>query len=188
MGGVRVTGGALRGRNVPLPRHELRPTSGRAREAYFNVVAPRIEGAAFLDLFSGTGIFSIEAGSRGAARIVAVDESRRAMELLSRLAREWNLPVATMPSDAILAIRRLARDRAPFDLVYADPPYDYPDYARLIGEIDENLPLTGDALIAIEHRSGKDAFTPPPLTRLQLEKTSRYGNVAITYLRVGRTQ
>ncbi|HSN68973.1 MAG TPA: RsmD family RNA methyltransferase, partial [Thermoanaerobaculia bacterium] len=135
MAGVRVTGGALRGRNVPLPRHELRPTSGRAREAYFNVIAPRIEGAAFLDLFSGTGIFSIEAGSRGAGRIVAVDESRRALELLARLAREWNLPVATMSSDAILAITRLAREGTPFDLVYADPPYDYPDYARLIGAI-----------------------------------------------------
>lgn len=186
MAGVRVTGGALRGRNVPLPRHELRPTSGRAREAYFNVVAPRIEGAGFLDLFSGTGIFAIEAGSRGAARIVAVDQSRRAMELLSRLAREWNLPVVTMPSDAILAIRRLAGERAPFDLVYADPPYDYPDYARLIAEIDENLPLADGALVAIEHRSGKDAFTPPPLTRLRLEKTSRYGNVAITYFRSER--
>jgi 16S rRNA (guanine(966)-N(2))-methyltransferase RsmD len=183
MGKVRVTGGALRGRNVPLPRCELRPTSGRAREAYFNVVAPRIEGAAFLDLFSGSGIFSVEAGSRGAARIVAVDESRRALEPLSRLAREWNLPVTTMLSDALLAIRLLSRERGAFDLVYADPPYDYPDYARLLEEIDAHLRLSEDALVAIEHRSGKLPFEIPPLERLQIERTSRYGNVAITYFR-----
>ncbi len=183
MGAVRVTGGSLRGRNVPLPPYELRPTSGRAREAYFNVVAPRIEAAAFLDLFCGSGIFSVEAASRGAARIVAVDDAKRSLELLSRLAREWNLPVTTMLSDALLAIRRLSRGGGAFDLVYADPPYDYARYAELVEQIDAELPLSEDALVAIEHRSGKGAFTPPPLTRLRVEKTSRYGNVAITYFR-----
>ncbi|MGK2856954.1 MAG: RsmD family RNA methyltransferase, partial [Thermoanaerobaculia bacterium] len=75
MSSVRISGGTLRGRKVQLPRGELRPTSSRAREAYFNVIAPSIEGARFLDLFSGTGVFSLEAASRGAASIVAVDSS-----------------------------------------------------------------------------------------------------------------
>jgi 16S rRNA (guanine966-N2)-methyltransferase len=183
MGSVRVTGGSLRGRKVPLPPYELRPTSGRAREAYFSVIAPQIEGAAFLDLFCGTGIFSVEAASRGAARITAVDDSKRSLELLSRLAREWNLAVTTMLSDALIAIRRLAGDAREFTLVYADPPYDYPHHAALIGEIDARLPLSEDALVAIEHRAGRTGLTLPPLTRLGVEKTARYGNVAITYFR-----
>ncbi len=183
MGSVRVTGGRLRGRNVPLPPYELRPTSGRAREAYFNVVAPRIDGSSFLDLFSGTGIFSVEAASRGAARIVSVDQSKRSLELLSRLAREWNLPVTTMLSDALIAVRRLAGGSQEFDLVYADPPYAWEHHAALLGEIDEKLPLAEDALVAIEHRAGKDPFEPPPLHRLAMTRTARYGNVAITYFR-----
>lgn len=182
MGSVRVTGGTLRGRNVPLPSYDLRPTSGRAREAYFNVVAPRIDGAAFLDLFAGTGIFSVEAASRGAARIIAVDESRKSLALLSGLAREWNLPVTTMLSDSVIAVRRLA-GAEPFDLVYADPPYDWGRNAELIGAIDALLPLADDAVVALEHRAGKDGLVPPPLARLALERTTRYGNVAISYFR-----
>lgn len=183
MGSVRVTGGRLRGRNVPLPPYDLRPTSGRAREAYFNVVSQRIEGATFLDLFCGTGIFSVEAASRGAARIVAVDQSKRSLELLSRLAREWNLPVTTMLSDALMAVRRLSGDPRAFDLVYADPPYDWEHHEALLGAIDETLPLAEDAVVAIEHRAGRPGFEPPPLQRLAMTKTSRYGNVAITYFR-----
>ncbi|HEY0590429.1 MAG TPA: RsmD family RNA methyltransferase [Thermoanaerobaculia bacterium] len=183
MGSVRVTGGRLRGRNVPLPPYDLRPTSGRAREAYFNVVAPRIDGASFLDLFCGTGIFSVEAASRGAARITAVDQSKRSLELLSRLAREWNLPVTTMLSDALIAVRRLAAEPREFDLVYADPPYDWEHHAALVAEIDAKLPLAEEALVAVEHRAGRHGFEPPPLGRLAMTKTARYGNVAITWFR-----
>lgn len=184
MGSLRVSGGSLRGRKVPLPRYELRPTSGRAREAFFNVVAPSIAGASFLDLFAGTGIFSIEAASRGAARIVAVDDARRAIQPLAALAREWKLPVETMLTDAIQAVARLA-PAPPFDLVYADPPYDYSRYEELVAAIDRQLPLADDAVVALEHRSREIPFEASVLTRLALRKTSRYGNVAITYL--GRT-
>lgn len=182
MSTLRVSGGALRGRKIALPRHEVRPTSGRAREAFFNVVAPAIDGASFLDLFAGSGIFSIEAASRGAARIVAVDQARGAVQQLASLAREWNLPVETMQADALQALARLAH-APPFDLVWADPPYHYARYADLIAAIDARLPLARDAIVALEHRSGPVPFSPAELSRLALHKSTRYGNVSITYLR-----
>src|SRR5512132_123847 len=73
---IRVTAGTLRGRRVPVPKDDVRPTSERARQAFFNIVGPRINGARFLDLFAGSGIFSFEAISRGAKESVAVDSSR----------------------------------------------------------------------------------------------------------------
>ena len=77
MPSLRVTGGTLRGRRVPVPAGEVRPTSERARQAYFNIVSDRIAGARFLDLFAGSGIFSLEALSRGAAAAIAVEQSQR---------------------------------------------------------------------------------------------------------------
>ncbi|MFN2441799.1 MAG: 16S rRNA (guanine(966)-N(2))-methyltransferase RsmD [Thermoanaerobaculia bacterium] len=180
MGSVRISGGALRGRNVPLPRGEVRPTSARAREAYFNVIAPRIDGARFLDLFSGTGVFSLEAASRGAAAVVSIDNSPRAMRALGELARAWELPIRTITADALAAVPRL-RNEPPFDLVYVDPPYDYPDYAPLLRAVDLDLPLSDDAVIAVEHRSGPPPFDSAEATSLVFRKSSRYGNVSISY-------
>jgi 16S rRNA (guanine966-N2)-methyltransferase len=180
MSSVRITGGALRGRKVLLPRGELRPTSSRAREAYFNVIAPKIEGARFLDLFSGTGVFSVEAASRGASSVVAVDSSSRAARALAELAQSWGLPVRTIVGDAVFAVGRL-RGEAPFDLVYADPPYDYPAYGSLLQTIERELPLCPDAVVALEHRAGPAPFDPAELTSLVFRKSSRYGNVSISY-------
>lgn len=180
MGALRITGGALRGRKVPTPPGDLRPTSGRAREAFFNVVAGSVPGSSFLDLFAGSGIFSLEAGSRGAARIVTVDRSRRALLGIAALARDWNLPVETMLSDAIGAIHRMEGSR-PFDLVYVDPPYDSTDYAEVLSELDRSLPLGDGATVAVEHRSGRLPFDPAAFSRLAFRKTTRYGNVSITY-------
>ena len=180
MSSVRISGGTLRGRKVLLPRGELRPTSSRAREAYFNVIAPRIEGARFLDLFSGTGVFSLEAASRGAASVVAVDRASPAGRALAELARSWELPIRTVVADAVAAVERL-RGEPPFDLVYADPPYDYPGYAALLEAIDRELPLSPEAVVAVEHRSGPPPFAPEELTSLVFRKSSRYGNVSISY-------
>lgn len=180
MGSVRISGGTLRGRRIPLPPGELRPTSGRAREAYFNVVAPRIEGARFLDLFAGSGIFSLEALSRGASEAVAVDSSTRAVKALSALAAKLDLPIQPLLADALAGVRRLGNGPE-FDLVYADPPYDYPSYDALIAAIGGELPLSQGALVALEHRSGPPPFDPAAPTALVFRKTSRYGNVSITY-------
>lgn len=180
MGTLRITGGTLRGRKVPLPPGDLRPTSGRAREAFFNVVAASVPDSSFLDLYAGSGIFSLEAASRGASRVLAVDLSRRALKGIAALAREWKLPVETMLSDATTAVRRLERT-APFDLVYVDPPYQGTDYDAVLSEIDARLPLVSGAAVAVEHRSGRLPFDPSAPRRLTLRKTTRYGNVSITY-------
>ncbi len=176
MATLRVTAGTLRGRRVPLPAGELRPTSERARQAFFNIVGDRVQGASFLDLFAGSGIFSFEAVSRGAASAVAVDHDRRKVEAIVRRAKEWDVPVTTISGDVFATLPRL---KTPFDIVYADPPYDFSSYDHLLTAID-GAALAGEPLVAIEHRRRTDPFTARP-DRLQFQRRAEYGEIWITF-------
>src|ERR687884_1097510 len=92
---MRVIAGLYRGRNLRSPPSmEVRPTSDRLRETLFNVLAPRIEGARFLDLCAGSGAVGIEALSRGAAQVTFVDRSRKMCGLI-----EANLDLCGVPED-----------------------------------------------------------------------------------------
>jgi len=174
---LRVTAGTLRNRRVPVPPADVRPTSERARQAFFNIAAGRIAGARFLDLFAGSGIFSFEAISRGASVAVAVDRSRRHTEQIARLAAEWQVDVRAVTGDVLPAISRMSG--APFNVVYADPPYDYAQYDELLAGIGNHVPLAAEALVAIEHRRRTEPFTTTP-AGLSFLRRAEYGEVWIS--------
>src|ERR671932_432605 len=126
---MRVIAGYYRGRNLRSPPSlQTRPTSDRLRETLFNVLAPRIEGARFLDLCAGSGAVGIEALSRGASHVTFVDRSRKTCGLI-----EANLDLLGVPeeqtevvlSEAADYLRRAAARAAqgPYDIAYFDPPY-----------------------------------------------------------------
>jgi 16S rRNA (guanine966-N2)-methyltransferase len=169
---IRITGGSLRGRRIPVPAGDVRPTSERARQAYFNIVAGRIEGARFLDLYAGSGIFSFEALSRGAKSATAVDRNTTA---ISRQSSKLGVAVNAINGDVLAVLKRL-RER--FDLVYADPPYDYERYDELVTAIAA-LPLEADAIVAVEHRRRTNPFNGA----LNIWRTAEYGEVWITFFR-----
>ena len=169
---LRITGGALRGRRVPVPQGEVRPTSERARQAYFNIVGDRIDGARFLDLFAGSGVFSLEALSRGAESAVAVERNRRQCAAIEQIARHLGVNVKALAGDAIAAIPRTT-----FDLIYADPPYDYDAYDELLAAL-AGASLGDDALVAIEHCRRATPFREPALREV---RRAEYGEVSITF-------
>ena len=201
---LRITGGSLRGRRVPVPRGEVRPTSERARQSYFNIIGDRIIDARFLDLFAGSGIFSLEALSRGAAHAVAVDRSRQNLATIAKLAGEFGVNVETVVGDVLAVIPSVSEGSGregrresplsphpsstslaklgmtePFDLVYADPPYDFAGYDDLLQTID-TLPLATGAVVALEHRRHSEPFTVEP-RNLQFWRRAEYGEVWITF-------
>jgi 16S rRNA (guanine966-N2)-methyltransferase len=168
----------MRGRRIPVPKGDVRPTSERARQAYFDIVADRIHDARFLDLFAGSGIFSFEAISRGALEAVAVDIGRQNVVAIEKAAAELNANVRVIGSDAVAAVRkRLGRE--PFDLVYADPPYAFEGYDELLLALDD-APLADEVLVAIEHRRNHDPFTVTPV-RLRFHRRAEYGEVWMTF-------
>ena len=168
----------MRGRRITVPEKDVRPTSERARQAYFNIVGERVSGARFLDLFAGSGIFSFEAVSRGAASAVAVDASRRHTASIDKAARELEAPIRALTGDALDGIKRL--DNEVFDLVYADPPYAYAQYDELLAALDARLGLAPGAIVAIEHRRNTEPFTIN-LTRLRHARRAEYGEVWISF-------
>jgi 16S rRNA (guanine966-N2)-methyltransferase len=176
MSTIRVTAGFLRGRRIPVPPREVRPTSERARQAFFDIVGPRIVGARFLDLFAGSGIFSFEALSRGATSSVAVDSSAQHLADMERLAKEWRVPLRTLRAEVPAGFKRLG-DSA-FDVVYADPPYAFESYDGLLLAIDSEAHLGEEALVAIEHRRRVEPFSAQP-QRLRFVRRAEYGEVWI---------
>ena len=161
-----------------MPRDDVRPTSERARQAYFNIVGTRVHDARFLDLFAGSGIFAFEAVSRGAREAVAIDSGRAHTTAIGKTAQQLEVPVTALTADVMTSLARLGGP--PFDLVYADPPYEWEKYDELLTAIDTQLPLAPDALVAIEHRRGTEPFQAT-LTKLQHTRRAEYGEVWISF-------
>ena len=129
---IRITGGTLRGRNVPSPdTSRTRPTASRTREALFNILQG-VEGFRVLDLFAGTGIMGIEAISRGAASVTAVEMSKPQAKLVRQAYTSLKLEskLTLLETDVMDLSRDLLCKEGGFDLIYGDPPFkdmDYPD-------------------------------------------------------------
>lgn len=134
---MRVIGGEFRRRTLhSLPGLDIRPTPDRLREALFNILAPRIDGVVFADLYAGTGSVGIEALSRGAAKAIFVEqkfaaaktirENLRALGIEGRAEVRQGRATATIP-------------RVEADIVFLDPPYaletEYAASLELLGAI-----------------------------------------------------
>ena len=134
----------------------MRPTSDRLRETLFNVIAPRIEGARFLDLCAGSGAVGIEALSRGASHATFVDQSRRMCSLikanldLCRIAEDEREVVQSEAHDYLRRMVTRPGDR--WDIVFLDPPYD-DDYLPILDTFGANAStlLTKNGLLIVEH-------------------------------------
>lgn len=116
--------GAARGIALNSPKDtRMRPTSGRVRESLFNILAPSINDATFLDLFAGTGAVGIEALSRGAVSAVFVDrDSTRLIKAnLARARLQTNAIV--MMADFSAALEKCKKYYTSFNIIYIDPPY-----------------------------------------------------------------
>jgi 16S rRNA (guanine966-N2)-methyltransferase len=120
---MRITGGDLTGRRVLVPGRGVRPTADRVREALFAILAGRIAGARFVDLFAGSGSVGLEAWSRGAAAVVWVESRGPVLSVLRRNVAALGAGAAgrVWGCDVFAALRRGAAAGA--DVVFADPPY-----------------------------------------------------------------
>jgi len=156
---VRVIAGIARGTRLVAPKGlDVRPTLDRVREALFGILAPRLEGARFLDLFAGTGANGVEALSRGAAAAVFADSDDRSLEAIrrnleaTRLAARARVVLLALPK----GLSTLAAREQPFDIVFADPPYDFSQYADLLGGIRAESLLAADGILVVEHATRVD--------------------------------
>ena len=177
---MRIIAGTLKGRRIDAPDWTgLRPTSDRLRETLFNVLAPHVEGARFLDAYAGTGAVGIEALSRGASQVTFVERDPRAVRLIERnLARcGVNDRYAIIRAGFAGAAPRL--DRA-FDILFLDPPYGA---GELTGALSAAAPLvTHDALLVVEHATRDEA--PEGIDNLVRVRQLKQGDSALAFYRM----
>jgi 16S rRNA (guanine(966)-N(2))-methyltransferase RsmD len=175
---MRVIAGEFRSRRLKsLPGGETRPTPDRLRETLFDILAPRIEGAVFLDAYAGTGAVGIEALSRGARRAIFLEKNRAAVEIIRQnldalgLARK----AAVIPGPVLRALPNHGAD-----IVFLDPPYDQArEYAAALAALSE----TSASPVVAQH----SRFRPlgEEYGRLRLVRELRQGdNVLSFYERV----
>jgi 16S rRNA (guanine966-N2)-methyltransferase len=163
---VRITGGEWASRRLSGPGagSAIRPTPDALREQGFAILAPVLESAVFLDLFAGTGAISLEALSRGAARVVAVESDRRASGLIRR-----NLAAFAVGADrcelvaaaARTALLRLAQRGVRFDAGWCDPPFAaWDDGVTDLAWAASHGILAAGALVVLEVPPRREAAVP----------------------------
>ena len=187
---MRIIAGHLGGRRlVGKVADGTRPTSDRVREAIGSVLASRgaFEGANVLDLFAGSGALGLEALSRGARHVVAVDNAVKSLRCLETNVRTLGVSHAVtqrqvdlfqQPERVLAALRALGV--GPFSLVFADPPYR--DLARLGALLDAlagSALCTPNVLFVVEHAR---AAAPAPSVQLCGVGSYSYGDTALTLL------
>lgn len=157
---MRVIAGIYRSRQLSAPRGmKTRPTSDRLRETLFNILAPRLDGCRFVDLYAGTGAVGIEAISRGASHVWFGEDSEPALASLQHnLAALKIVRGFTLEDRGVGALlQRLGRLTEPVDLVFLDPPYEaedeYSGTLHFFGSVRGRAILAPDAIVVAEHSS-----------------------------------
>ncbi len=175
---MRIVAGVAGGRRLRTPKgDDVRPTADRVKEALFSSLGPALPDAAVLDLYAGTGALGLEALSRGAARVTFIERAARSIEALTH-----NVEVVGLAGAEVVHAevgRALAGELAgaPFDLVFADPPYDL-----ATAEVDGLLAaltrhLAAGAIVVVE----RDARATPPSWPdvFQPAEPRRYGDTVL---------
>ena len=119
-----------------------RPTTDFAREGLFNLLRTRVEldDARVLDLFAGTGMVGVECASRGASNVVAVEKQRQACGYIKWCYEELGFEGARVLNANVF--KYLDSAVGSFDLVFADPPYDLKNLAKLPGAVRDSGPVS----------------------------------------------
>ncbi|UUT35451.1 16S rRNA (guanine(966)-N(2))-methyltransferase RsmD [Microbacterium elymi] len=186
---TRIIAGRAGGIRLDVPSAGTRPTSDRVRESLFGALEAggELDDAAVLDLYAGSGALGLEALSRGARSADLVERAAGAAQVArgnaARVAAACTGASARVHRAAVAAF--LAVARGPYDLVFADPPYAVGDdeTAAMLAAL---VPHLGpDALVVLERgaRAGAPAATPG----LEQERTKRYGDTVLWWLRATGT-
>ncbi len=191
---MRIIGGRAGGVLLTAPKgFAVRPTPDLVRQAVFNSLGARVQGARVLELFAGTAALSLECLSRGAAEAMCVEKSARHAQFIRRNLEQSRLSAESLSlrvQDAFAAIRQLAGERQQFDLVLADPPYGEKNVGRRSTSfaqqlLDEpGLPelLAAEGIFVLGHTK-RDTLSVPPAW--EETKVLKHGDTIMRFLRRG---
>ncbi len=186
---MRVIGGEFSGRRLVSPKGpRIRPTQDHVRQALFNIVGARVEGARVLDLFAGSGALGIESLSHGAKHVTFVDRSgfciRAVEQNLESLLGQASWESSTLlKADVLSAIRKLTVRGQTFDLVLLDPPYGQDLAKKTLIALCRGAIVSQSGWVVSE--SDKRDPLPPAFedseSRLVSQRVETYGDTVLTF-------
>ena len=176
---LRITGGTLKGRLISVPPGIIRPAMDRMRESVFAILGD-LSGASFLDLFSGSGIMALEAASRGAVHLEAVESDRQKLKILIRncFTSPVRIQCHLMPVELFVK-----RARRPFDFIFCDPPFAYQYKKELLLTIEASCLLNESSLLIIHHPKKENLDFQNKYHFLELKDSRFYGNSTVDFFR-----
>ena len=150
---MRIISGKYKGKRITAPENlPVRPTTDRAKEALFSILDSRyyFDGKNVLDLFSGTGNISFEFSSRGIEHITAVDSNNNCINFIKKISSDLDINISTIKSDCIKYLECCEKQ---FNIIFADPPYNFKDHHKIKEIIFERNLVKEDGCLIIEHDS-----------------------------------
>lgn len=176
---MRIIGGEYRSRILAdIQGDNVRPTSDRAREALFNILGTRVQGARVLDLFAGSGALGLESLSRGAKEATFNDVSKDSVAIVKKniasLKAADRARVYQTDFSAFLNVTN-----APFDLIFIDPPYRFDYGEKALQTIAEKGLLTENGIAVYE----RDRPFEGEIAGLDKYDERKYGKAYLTFFR-----
>jgi len=184
---LRIISGSARGRRLLSPKNSLiRPTADRVKESLFNILNGLIacyDSCRTLDIFAGTGNLGIEALSRGAAYAFFIDNHKESVALVIKNLRMLGFDDRgrVIEREALSALRSLDKMKAPFQLVFIDPPYRQGLAERVMQFLATSALIDGNSLVIVEISSNE--LLPTAFDNLREFDRRVYGDTAIVFFR-----
>lgn len=180
---MRIIRGKYKTRKYGIPKKfPSRPTTDFAKEGLFNVLSHKmvLDDLTILDLCAGTGSISIEFLSRESGSVVAVDQNYNCVRHIQEMAQRFECT-----EDLIVykqeILRFLEKTTQKFDLIFADPPYEYNHHGRIVELVFERELLEEDGLLIIEHGKQTD------LSALaNFDFSRKFGNVHFSFFQINQ--
>ncbi len=154
----------------------LRPTTGKVREALFDILRVRMENARFLDLYAGTGAVGIKALNEGAAEVVFVEDNKGHIRKLRELLEKHHVSDRgdITNQKAISYITRAEQQDLTFDIIFLDPPYHTDEIINALAAIGRSAIIKPNGIVIAEHFTKK--ILPDRFDRLHKVNTYTYGD------------
>jgi len=191
---MRITGGEAARRILKVPKGlDVRPTPDLVKQAVFNSLGARVEGARVLELFAGSGALSLECLSRGAASVMCVEKSHRHAEFIrsNAAAAGYGDILETRTQDVFPVMHQLADNGRQFDLILADPPYGEKNVNRRSTSFaqqlldDKHLPklLAAGGRFVLGHTKRDTLELMPPWVEAKMLK---HGDTVMRFLEIAQ--
>ena len=176
---MRIIAGSARRIPLTAPKGQYtRPTADRVKESLFNILAPNVADARFLDLFCGSGAIGIEALSRGASEAVFADSSKDAIAALTANFARAKLAGRIMPMCAITALSVLGKEGKAFDIVFMDPPYGQGLLSKALDAMAVSNILSPEGIVVAEMHIDEEEPGAGPLV---LHDSRTYGQTRLMF-------